>query len=147
MRRNRAVDGAVSMLAEPLEGRVLMSAALADFKHGPLNKIGEQLGSSWLDFHTRATQPRVNPRAVALDAGFVQIEAFAKTNTALLAWVLKNLHASDVQTYSTSVTANIAVAQLNRLAALPILQFARPILYTTSTGSVTSQGDTAERGN
>ena len=59
MRRNRAVDGAVSMLAEPLEGRVLMSAALADFKHGPLNKIGEQLGSSWLDFHTRATQPRV----------------------------------------------------------------------------------------
>jgi len=145
MRRNRAVDGAVSMLAEPLEGRVLMSAALADFKHGPLNKIGEQLGSSWLDFHTRATQPRVNPRAIALDAGFVQIEAFAKTNTPLLAWVLKNLHASDVQTYSTSVTANIAVAQLNRLAALAMLQFARPILYTTSTGSVTSQSDVAER--
>ena len=89
-------------VAELLERRVMLSASLSDFKHGPLTRIGSDLGNAYIDFvasqtkaktkaaggATAATSGAVAGAALTsgtstnpllhVTAGLVQVEAYAR---------------------------------------------------------------------
>ncbi len=153
--------------AELLERRVMLSASLSDFKHGPLTRIGSDLGNAYIDFVasqtkskttatvtgapasaalTSATASATSPNPLLhLNGNLVQVEAYARRSGSILARQMRALRAVNIQTFGKAVSASIPVGQLARLASLSALQFARPVEYVLSTGSVTSQGDAAER--
>lgn len=133
-------------MAQLLEPRVLLSANLSNLKTGPLRKIGDTLASLYQQYDGLAdsTSTATADSDVNISNGDVQIQAYANSNGNALAKSLTKLHAVDVQTYGTSVTASFPVSELRKLAALLGLRFAEPSWAITNAGSVTSQGDIAD---
>ena len=145
------------VLAEGLEPRTLLSATdPLDVKNGPLAKVGPELIGAWNQF-----QNLLRSRGPAATAGFrpsdpllhlgagggIEIEAYTNGNPATLAAELASLGAKNVQSYANGASAAVPAAEISALAALPDLNFARPVEFTLNTGSVTSQGDSVLRGD
>jgi hypothetical protein len=144
------------LMVESLEIRLLLSSS--NLKTGPLAKIGDELATDYLTYNTDAELQAIPLASQAsgesintidpllhLASGDIQIEAYANDSGQGLAESIQALGAVDVQYYGKAVTASVPIDELGQLAALGDLRFAEPTWYVTSTGAVTSQGDTADK--
>ena len=116
-------------------------------KNGPLQKIGPWLGNLYEEFQQSATKgvfTTTNP-VLKVHAGKVGVDMYAN-DPASLRESLISFGAQNVSVKGPLVSAQVPVAALNKLAALPSLEFAEPVLAITrsaSQGKVVSQGDAA----
>src|SRR4051812_5134250 len=143
-----------AIVAEGLEPRTLLSATnLLDAKHGPLAKVGSELIGLWRDYqgfiqtHGAARAFHSDDPLMHIGGGGVAVETYTRGSASVLAAELAGIGATDIRPYVNGASAMVPIGRLAALAALPDLSTARPVLFTTSAGSVTSQGDPAIRGD
>jgi hypothetical protein len=121
---------------------------LASVKNGPLAKLGPWLANLYDEFRQSPRQDAFETRnpIVKVRDGRVAVNLYAADAAALPAALLA-LGASDVTAQGPLVSARVPVGALGRLAALPSLAFADPVLAqvrAASQGTVVSQGDVAQ---
>jgi uncharacterized repeat protein (TIGR01451 family) len=77
--------------------------------------------------------------------GYVEIEAIAATETGGLVSELEAMGLHDARVLGRLVSGQLPIAEIEGLANVPSLQFARPSYALTNAGPVTTQGDRAIR--
>jgi hypothetical protein len=118
---------------------------LASVKDGPMQKLGPWLANLNEEFQRSPDKDGFQTRnpVLKVQAGRVAVEMYANDPAALQA-ALTALGAVNVRAQGPLVSAQVPVAALADLAALPSLEFGEPVLAAvraTTQGSVVSQGD------
>jgi hypothetical protein len=158
-----------------MERRVMM-AAHAVARTTLVDRLGDSLASVYSEYETiKASQTAASAKMSAAvktaaaaaipaltaaafdtagspvnvsDSG-VQLDAYAKNaaNAKSLAASIKKLGGTGVVVSGSEVDAVVPASGLSALSKLKTLGYAQPVDYVVDTGSVTSQGDVAERAN
>jgi hypothetical protein len=122
---------------------------LASAKGGPMQKLGPWLGNLYDEYRGAVNKDTFQTRnpVVKVQGGRVAIDMYASDPAALQA-ALRTLGAAGVTAQGPLVSAQVPVRALADLAALPSLQFGKPVLAAVrfaSQGAVISQGDASMR--
>jgi len=116
-------------------------------KNGPLQKLGPWLANLSDEFQQSPNKQNFttqNP-VIKLHGGKVGVDMYTNEPASLQS-SLVSLGADNIQANGALVSAQVPVGALDKLAALPSLEFADAVLATThaaSQGKVVSQGDAA----
>jgi hypothetical protein len=122
---------------------------LNSFKQGPYAKIGPFLGNLAEEYREAAGRGAASARsfkstnpAIRVSNGTVALDLYAN-DSAKLVQSLKSLGATRVDARGPLISARVPVASLARIAALPTLRYAKPVLATTNAlpATAVSQGD------
>jgi subtilisin family serine protease len=136
-------------LTEPLDEGLAslsfdMQQNVLDNFSSPFAKVGSQLTQLYLD---RANVQPQNTTLLPLSNNYIVIDAVAQGDATALLSRLQTLGLQDGSVYDHIVSGNLPVASIEAMAKLTELKFARASMMTTNVGSVTSQGDRAQRSN
>jgi subtilisin-like proprotein convertase family protein len=137
---------------EALEGRVFLSAtAGSKSKPAPVSKVGTALLSASQEYASyraagkAANQFHSKDKLLLTQSDSVAIQAYTLGDPKKLEADLLKLKGTHLKRFQNGVAGLIPLDQISQLSSLASLNFARPIWARTMTGSVTSQGDAAER--
>ena len=121
-------------------------------KDGPMSKLGMDLSliyHEYLDFNKkggaqvlqRPFKSTLKPARIKDDK--IVIDVVASGDVESLVQELTVLGMENISVYGRMISGLMPVSSLDKTAAIATLKFARPSYAKASTGSVTSQGDTA----
>jgi Subtilase family len=113
-------------------------------KNGPLQKLGPWLGNLYDEFQQSSNKSafKTSNPVLKVHGGKVGVDMYA-SDPASLTSSLASLGAEKINARGSLVSAQVPVAAVGKLAALPSLEFADAVLALTraSQGKVVSQGD------
>ncbi len=114
-------------------------------KNGPFQKVGPWLGNLYAEFQQSPDKKAFKTRnpILRVEKNRVGVEMYASDSASLLASLVA-WGATDIRVKGPLVAAQVPVASLADLAALPSLEFASPVMtmnHSASQGNVVSQGE------
>ncbi len=119
-------------------------ASLLDQKVGPLRKLSSDL----IAVFTNPGLPFLQQSLLRVVGSSIAIEAIADTDPSKLLSDLQALGLQESTAFGRVVSGLVPISALDDIAALSSVRFARPAYKPiTNAGSVTSQGDIAQRSN
>lgn len=138
------------LACDALEPRLLLAAFpdYPDLKIAPLGRLGAELAGVYAEY---AAHRAAGKAAGAFGAGFLPVQKgrialeVAGANPAGLVKRLKRLGLKHAARAGYLVSGQLPIQGLPKLAALGGVRFARPAWSLTRIGSITTQGDVAER--
>ena len=129
------------------------SATDAESKTGAFAKVGGHLAQLYRDYGTYLQRggaqalgafQAADPSLQLVDSSVV-IDAVAADDAEVLLADLQALGLQNGVVFGRTVSGILPISQIEAIAKLPSLQFARPAMMKTNDGAVTSQGDQAMR--